>query len=364
MDIDITETKWAPIPFEKLDLNKFPTNEELVSLAFHVNSLKEYHHVGEIYFHTEEYETKEPIPVGNTFEECQFNINTEDFSTGWIHFYGSNVTHEVIGALIECWRTFKEEINEGLFNDKGERVPDNKNNYGPQDLPDDKIIGQSFFFEYHCTESNDSQHAKLWHHSHQACLILKRDKDDAIPNSTFSEREESGMMRYFSVKFHDGYIGTVGEDELFYDKKDFYRPDPPENVKDYIMENNIDKKFIPLTDENSLLLIENLMKEYDVETAYNMAKQDKKYPPSETFEQFKEDLVNLIKSVLTIAKIDFDKKEEKTVEISSCYFTVTYNFEYANLRVEYKPISLEEISSLRFPEGRSPLKKAIREKKR
>jgi hypothetical protein len=90
---------WTPISIEKIDFNKLPTNEELVSYAIHVTEKRGWNFVGEIEF----------VEKSEDFEECLFRVNTEDFSTGFINFSGGYVNLESLGALFELWRNSQKE---------------------------------------------------------------------------------------------------------------------------------------------------------------------------------------------------------------------------------------------------------------
>jgi hypothetical protein len=84
------------------------------------------------------------------------------------------------------------------------------------------------WFEYHCTESDSSCDAELWHRSHQRVLLLGRDSDEDYPGS-YAERAEAGMPRCYRIRFDGSYTGTATEDELFTDPAYFERPDPPDD---------------------------------------------------------------------------------------------------------------------------------------
>ncbi len=93
-----------------------------------------------------------------------------------------------------------------------------------------KIIGNYYWFEYHCLESKDSQDAELWYHSHQKVKILSIADNDGM-NLTEKERQEYGQPIGYQAIFEDGFKSTVMEDELFNNKEGFYRPDPPKQEK-------------------------------------------------------------------------------------------------------------------------------------
>lgn len=69
------------------------------------------------------------------------------------------------------------------------------------------------WFEYHCWESEQSADAKLWHHTHQRCTVLR------MHTPAESDYED------YEVVFADGFVGTACADELMYDRAGFYRPD-------------------------------------------------------------------------------------------------------------------------------------------
>ena len=91
--------------------------------------------------------------------------------------------------------------------------------------------GDQVWFEYHCNESHDSAHAELWYHSHQKITILRIAKNDGMTTPSFEERCENGLPICYKIKFSDGYVHTATEDELFDNKRDFNRPDPPKPLK-------------------------------------------------------------------------------------------------------------------------------------
>jgi len=92
---------------------------------------------------------------------------------------------------------------------------------------DDKV-GKEFWFEYHCFESDESCDSEIWYRSHQKVKVL------SVSEWSFDElkvRIEDGQPRVYSVKFNDGFIADVLEDELMESKDEFYRPDPPKTMK-------------------------------------------------------------------------------------------------------------------------------------
>ena len=94
-----------------------------------------------------------------------------------------------------------------------------------QDRPINKIVGGTFWFEYHCWESPESCDAELWYHSHQKVLVLKCVEKGY--GKTFDTRIENSHLRHYKIRFSDGYEHEAVEDELMLFKRDFYRPSPP-----------------------------------------------------------------------------------------------------------------------------------------
>jgi hypothetical protein len=92
-------------------------------------------------------------------------------------------------------------------------------------------VGKTYWFEYHCFESPSSSDWDLWLHSHQQCTVTKVNHEE--PDMTEEERYEAGMLNHYAIKFKDGFEHEAGEDELYKDKSEFERPDPPKNLKDY-----------------------------------------------------------------------------------------------------------------------------------
>jgi hypothetical protein len=87
-------------------------------------------------------------------------------------------------------------------------------------------IGKSYWFEYHCFESDSSADAKLWHHSHQKIKIIAM--TEAGYGKDENERCENTQVAVFKVRFADGYEDEACEDEILESKKEFQRPDPPD----------------------------------------------------------------------------------------------------------------------------------------
>ncbi len=66
------------------------------------------------------------------------------------------------------------------------------------------LSGQKAWFTYKCLESEESNDAILWHHTNQPVTILKR----------LTNIDECEVGRMYSVKFNDGLVYDVFEDEL------------------------------------------------------------------------------------------------------------------------------------------------------
>lgn len=94
--------------------------------------------------------------------------------------------------------------------------------------PDD-LTGKKMWFEYHCWEDPKSTDADLWYHSHQQVDVLKMVEAGCSDN--IDERYEAACLRYYKVRFKDGFTSSAGEDELYDDKSEWCRPDPPKKRK-------------------------------------------------------------------------------------------------------------------------------------
>ena len=86
-------------------------------------------------------------------------------------------------------------------------------------------VGEKYWFEYHCWESPESSDAELWYHSHQQCTIVSVEQE--YPDMTEDERYDAAMLNHYNIRFSDGFVSSAGEDELYKNKKGFYRPNPP-----------------------------------------------------------------------------------------------------------------------------------------
>ena len=78
-------------------------------------------------------------------------------------------------------------------------------------------IGQKFLFEYRCWESEESCDVDLWHRTHQPVTVIDRielDKDS-----------ESEVGRMWRVRFDDGFVGDVFEEEILKDSSEYQRKD-------------------------------------------------------------------------------------------------------------------------------------------
>lgn len=83
-------------------------------------------------------------------------------------------------------------------------------------------IGKTYWFEYHCFESEESCDAELWHRTHKKIKILKLVEKGA--GRTKKSRLENGQPAVYSVQFNDGRIFDAFEDEILDSKKQFTRP--------------------------------------------------------------------------------------------------------------------------------------------
>lgn len=88
-------------------------------------------------------------------------------------------------------------------------------------------VGQKLYFEYHCLESHESQDAELWYRSHQLVTVIEFAPNDGWGIESYEERCKVGCPIVYAIRFNDGFVGDVFEDELLDNKKEFFRPDPP-----------------------------------------------------------------------------------------------------------------------------------------
>ena len=72
-------------------------------------------------------------------------------------------------------------------------------------------LDKTYWFEYHCLESDESCDAKLWKRTHAKVIKRYSPKETDIP--------------LYDIEFDDKFVGTAFIDELLTDKKDFERPD-------------------------------------------------------------------------------------------------------------------------------------------
>lgn len=64
--------------------------------------------------------------------------------------------------------------------------------------------GNICHFTYRCWESDESQHAQLWHHSGQLTTIINK----------LADVEEHDVGEMYRVEFLDGFCEDVFADEL------------------------------------------------------------------------------------------------------------------------------------------------------
>ena len=91
----------------------------------------------------------------------------------------------------------------------------------------EQMIGQRFWFEYHCWEDPRSSDAEIWYRSHQQVTVIGEADHDGDKTHTFEERCEDGCQCVYRVRFDDGLEWDLFEDELLDSPKQFERPDPP-----------------------------------------------------------------------------------------------------------------------------------------
>ncbi len=71
--------------------------------------------------------------------------------------------------------------------------------------PTVKEAGAGAWFEYHCTQSHDFVDAAAWYRSHLPVVILERE----------SFEDETGSRHGYTVRFPDGHVHQVFDDELY-----------------------------------------------------------------------------------------------------------------------------------------------------
>lgn len=90
-----------------------------------------------------------------------------------------------------------------------------------ENIRNDDKVGNDFWFEYHCLESDASCDAELWKRSHQKVKVVSV-IEPGIGDSP-EERAEEGAPRVYKIMFEDGFEYDVFEDELMNSPKDFFR---------------------------------------------------------------------------------------------------------------------------------------------
>jgi 2'-5' RNA ligase len=104
---------------------------------------------------------------------------------------------------------------EELFDDQVVSAAYKKHRHEP-------IVGKTYWFEYHCWESEESADAELWHHTHQKVLVYGRGDGD------YDECPVCGEFpcwNSWKIRFPDGYEHTAAPDELLKSRSEFERPD-------------------------------------------------------------------------------------------------------------------------------------------
>jgi hypothetical protein len=76
--------------------------------------------------------------------------------------------------------------------------------------------GDRVFFEYHCFESEQSCHAKLWHHNCQFAKVARR-----LGRGEVDEAEVGPM---FELQFADGFRHHAMSDEIYRRKRPGCKP--------------------------------------------------------------------------------------------------------------------------------------------
>ena len=94
----------------------------------------------------------------------------------------------------------------------------------------DPKIGETYWFEYHCWEDEDSADAELWHHTHQQVVVTGRgdgDMDECVlcPYDEDTMGSSGEVWNSWKIRFRDGYTHTAAPDELMKDPGEFSRPD-------------------------------------------------------------------------------------------------------------------------------------------
>ena len=78
-------------------------------------------------------------------------------------------------------------------------------------------IGKRFLFEYRCWESEESSDADLWHRTHEPVTV--------VGEVDLDEGSRAEVGRVWVVRFDDGYIGHVFDEELMKTSSQFQRDD-------------------------------------------------------------------------------------------------------------------------------------------
>lgn len=90
--------------------------------------------------------------------------------------------------------------------------------------------GDRPWFEYHCLESDESCDADVWRRSHQQVEVLEipTNQEAAAQSAelTPQERIAEGIPRMYRVRWDDGFVYDVFEDELGATEGFFTRPEP------------------------------------------------------------------------------------------------------------------------------------------
>jgi hypothetical protein len=104
----------------------------------------------------------------------------------------------------------------------------------------DDVVGNKFWFEYHCFESPKSCDAELWYRTHNKVLVLSIVEPGC--GDTKLERLLEGCPRVYRVVFEDGFEYDVFEDELMESKEEFERPDAPKRKTEEMKEGELTER--------------------------------------------------------------------------------------------------------------------------
>ena len=153
-----------------------------------------------------------PLIIYNTYKGQLSGVSKEEFldyvdnrTTGTPAISGGSVKYAKRKPLAYRQKMYQENFVT-KFENFTQKVSGNVYKYGIK-------IGKIYWFEYHCLES--SCDAKLWYRSHQEVEVIAE------------VETEPGEPKVYTVKFIDGFVGDVFDDELLISSDGFYRSEPP-----------------------------------------------------------------------------------------------------------------------------------------